>query len=176
MRINKLILLAAIALCTACAPATPSKEDLNDQLENTIANESELWTKLNIDNYQITVNHSSVWVEYSLIIKVENNKVVDSKASCGDALLEDSSFCNEVISNISPKDYTIQGLFDDLKKSRESFEAEDWGGQPISSWSESIFITFDPQYHYPVKIRYDIPEAFDEEYIIEVLSFTILQK
>jgi len=161
---------------TPALTPTPSKEDLNDKLENTIVSESELWARLKINNYQIAVSHSSVWTEYSFVIRVENNEITDSKASCEDALLEDSSYCEEVISDISPESYTIQGLFDDLKKSRRYFEADDWGGQLISSWSESVVITFDLQYHYPRKIQYDIPEGSDEEYTITILSFIILQK
>ena len=60
MKINKLIFLTSILICVACAPETPSKEEineaLNNQLERIIASENQLWEDLNIDSYQIEVN------------------------------------------------------------------------------------------------------------------------
>ena len=151
---------------------TPSKEDLNDQLENTIASESELWDSLKIQSYQIKVHDRSNWVDYTLILTVNNNKVIAFEASCGEAIIDiDGSFCKQALPNIVPDSYTVQGLFEKLKNSRTHFEADK---DVTSSWSDSISITFDPKYHYPKLINFDIPEMADEEYTTEVLVFEIL--
>ena len=177
MRIKNLILLATALLWSACAPATPSKEDLNDQLEATITRESELWSALKIDSYQLTAKHSSVWANYMITIKVKANEITDSEITCGDALLEeDSSACNEYVSDVSPERYTVPGLFEELKTSRQSFEPPELADLITSSWSESVAITFDPQYHFPRKIFYDIPEVSDDEATVEILDFIILQE
>lgn len=174
MKINQLVCFLLFFACTACAPATPSKEDLNNQLENTIASENELWIKTNIDNYRIKVHQSGVWVNYDMTITVKDNEVTDFEASCGEAILDsDSTFCKKVIADISPDTNTIQGLFNELKKSRMNFEADK---DVTSSWSDSISITFDSQYHYPKLIRFDIPEMADEECTTEILTFEILRK
>ena len=176
MKIRKLVFITLFVLCTSCNPATPSKEDLDNELEKKIASEYELWKKLSMDSYQIELDQHSVWVNYNLSIIVKANQVIDFEANCGDALLDfDSSFCAEVISKLSPNTYTIQALFDQLQKSHRYFK-EDSGEYVTSTWSESISITFDSQYHYPKSIRYDIPEAHDEQYTLEILSFRVLQE
>jgi hypothetical protein len=180
MKTNKLIFFISISICAACAPATPSKEEINEamnnQIENTIASENKLWESLNIDSYQIEVSEGSNWVDYNLTLTVKNNEVVNFGTSCGEALLDyDGSFCDEVLTKISPNTYTIQALFNELKKSRKNFEA-DWGEYVPTSWGESISIIFDPKYHYPKLIRFDNPDMSDEEYSTEILNFEILQE
>jgi len=169
----------SISICAACAPATPSKaeinEALNNRIESTIASENKLWEDLNIDNYQIEVNESSNWVDYTLTLTVKNNDVVNFEARCGYAIIDiDGSFCKETLPKISPNDHTIQALFDGLKKSRKDFESN-LGKDVSTSWGESITITFDSQYHYPQLIKFDNPEVADEEYKIEILNFKTLQ-
>jgi len=185
MKIGKLILLILMSICSACSSATPSKAEIsanaeinearNNRIENTIASENKLWTELSIDSYQIEVNNSSNWVNYTVKLTVKNNIVVAFEANCGYAIIEGDSFCKETLPTISPNDHTIQALFDGLKKSRKNFE-EDLGEYVSASWGESISITFDPQYHYPQLVKFDSPDVYDEEYTIEVLSFKILQK
>ncbi|HRJ75716.1 MAG TPA: DUF6174 domain-containing protein [Anaerolineales bacterium] len=179
MKINKLIFLTSILICVACAPETPSKEEineaLNNQLERIIASENQLWEDLNIDSYQIEVNSNSNWVDYTLTLTVKNNVVANFEASCGQAIIDfDGSFCKETLPTILPNNYTIPALFDELKKSRMDFESE-WGEISPPSWSESIIISFDSQYHYPQLIKFDHPNVADEEYKIEILNFEILQ-
>lgn len=178
MKISKLILLMSISICSACAPATPSKAEINDarnnQIESTIASENKLWEDLNINNYQIEVNHRSNWVNYTLTLTVKNNIVVNFEAKCRDAIIEGDSYCKETLPTISPNDSTIQALFDELKKSRKNFESG-LGKDVSASWGESITITFDSQYHYPRLVIFDSPDAADEEYTIEILSFKTLQ-
>ncbi|HSM72212.1 MAG TPA: DUF6174 domain-containing protein [Anaerolineales bacterium] len=174
MKIIRLIFLISIALLTACAPATPSKEDINNQLEDLITSENALWDSLNIQSYRMKIHDRTNWVEFSATITVENSKVIGFDASCGKAIIDiDGKFCEETLPNIVPATYTIQGLFDQLKKSRANFEAREY---VTSSWSDSISITFDPEYHFPNLINFDVPEAADEEYTVTVLIFEILPK
>lgn len=176
MKTIKYIILLTVSICSACTLAISPKERLNDQLESTIADESKLWEELNIVSYQIEVWQSGVWVDFKLKITIIGNEVTEFEGTCGEALLDfDGNNCKEALARISPEKYTIQASFEELKKSRGYFEAE-WGEHDTSSWSESISITFDNQYHYPKLISYDVPEVADEEYTLEILSFKILQK
>ena len=168
----------SISICSACARATPSKAEINEALNNqigsTIASENKLWEDLNIDNYQIEVNESSNWVDYTLTLTVKKNIAVNFEAKCEYAIIDvDGSFCKETLPTISPNDHTIQALFDELKKSRKKFES-DLGKDVSTSWGESITITFDSQYHYPQLVKFDNPDVADEEYTIEILNFKIL--
>jgi hypothetical protein len=171
MKINKFIFFILIIISTACSPSNLLKElQENNQLQDTIYREKDIWEELGIDNYQVEVSYAGRWRSYTVITRVKDNKILDFEVRCDPG---NEDYCKELPTKpyFSPDDYTIQGIFASLEKSRYNFRKEG-----DSSWSDSVEITFDSQYHYPKLIYFDILEVWDDEHMIAVQDFKILDE
>jgi hypothetical protein len=172
LRIKYLAVIISIFSIAACSQI----KDFNDnQLENKIISEYKNWDNQGITSYRAEIEESSVWYSLTIAIEVHDNQVVKLQINCGDALLDiDGSLCSETASTIQADEYTISGLFKRLKNSRSTFYNEYTNKFVNSSWHESLSIQYDPTYHYPKMINYDIPDVVDEENYIDVINFEIL--
>ncbi len=139
-------------------------------MKDTIAEEKKRWEGLDLTDYQVEVGYGSVRKNYTVITTVKDNKLVNFEVRCDPG---NEDFCQKLPTKpyFSPGDYTIPGIFDRLENFRRHFrKAGD------TSWSDSLDITFDAQYHYPKVINFDILELSDDEYTIAVLDFKILDQ
>jgi len=172
LRIKYLAAIISIFSIAACSQI----KDFNDnQLENKIISEHNNWDNQGITSYRAKIEESSVWYSLTITIEVNDNQVVKLQINCGDALLDtDGSLCSKTASTIQADEYTISGLFNILKDSRSTFYNEYTNKFINSSWHEILSIQYDPTYHYPKMIHYDIPDVVDEENYIDVIDFEIL--
>lgn len=176
MTIKFLIFPILLIACTSCAPGAFKNEDHNNQLAGSIAVEKSRWEELNIIDYQVEVRHDSSWGDFNLVVSVKNNSIETFDGKCGETMPNfDHETCKKITAELPSDIYVIDKMFEKLEGSRADFET-DFLQYSTAKWSESLSVSFNSQYHYPEFIRFDIPDINDEEYTMEILSFTILEK
>ncbi len=117
------------------------------------------WNAHGITHYRIEVWYwQSVWHEHYYEIEVDGSEISHS-VTCMPAPAEGNQ-CD--LSNFDPSEYTIEGLF---RTAQRVLDGE------FSKWAE---ITYNTEFGYPESIKFDDPDAIDEETAWIVVSFEAL--
>jgi len=160
-----------ITISSACLPKTELAQEEEpqqmqkitlsaDSLKTALSKAKDQWQAQDIAHYRIQVRHvSSVWHLQTYEIEVKNGEITHS-ATCIPAPVEGRE-CE--VEDYDPADYTVEGLF------------EMAGWMLDSQVSEYAKMEFDEDYGYPKLIAYDHPEILDEDNVIAVLEFEIIE-
>lgn len=141
------VLFVAMVLISACTA--------NSKLDKAMKQ----WNAHGITNYRIEVWYwQSVWHEHYYEIEVDGSEISHS-VTCMPAPAEGHQ-CD--LSNFDPSEYTIEGLF---RTAQQVLYGE------FSKWAE---ITYNTEFGYPESIKFDDPDAIDEETVWIVVSFEAL--
>jgi hypothetical protein len=153
VRRQVVVLLVTITLLSsaACQPT------LISQIERAEEN----WNRQGIMSYRIEVMvMESTWHLQTHKITVRDGQVTDASAWCSPAPAEGRE-CE--VRQFDPEDYTVPGLFVMARSSAESQRGR---------WTK---IEFDPTYGYPRSILADDPEIMDDDLLVGVSAFEVLE-
>lgn len=160
-----IVFLLAGSACTPLSALNPAEELLHSA-ESAYTSLSvlnlaeELWYSQEITHYYIKVRHvQSIWHLQTYSMEVSTDLITHS-ASCIPAPVENGT-C-EVEEAYDPENFTIEGLF---KTARRLLNGEN------VKWTK---VEYDPDYGFPIGIRYDHPDILDEDSTWTVLEFETL--
>lgn len=146
---------ARVPTRTAAATGTPAH---GNQLEMLTAGERQ-WQQGGIVNYRIVVTDANFARIQTNTITVRNGIVVDQSATCTGPAIWRSLPCK--VQPFNAMDYIVPGLF---------ARAQD----DLANTTHTTTITIDPHYGYPRVITTHIPNLYDSEHDVRVVTFTVL--
>ena len=146
-------IIACVFLLAGCRT---SQEEYINKLDSHV----QKWVDANIDHYEITVHTVSVWWDETYVIEVKDDEVASYSVSCEQALIPMKD-CEINMSDIDPDDYTVNGLFNEIRKNISYNDSDYWDLRYYQ-------ITYSPLYGYPIQISYDHPDVLDEEVTINI--------
>lgn len=116
------------------------------------------WQSQPVANYRMSIRSASAWSRINIELEVREGQVVNS--SC-------TSDWHQHDCNIEYQQFLIPELFNTADTIVSSFSEHNRYGSDYPCFN----VDFDATYHYPATMEFDCSNVFDEEWLLQVLSF-----
>ncbi len=170
-----LCLIGGLVACGAGQPALtptpppPTMTPVPPELAQ-LATQRARWQALGITDYDIVVRGEyafSITTRYTIIVR--GGQVQPQESSCRTPQ-QPSNQCQTGVGNANQ--YTVPGLFDMAEQFIDGTRSRQTGlGTKSSPRPNGTTIFYDPTYGFPSNITQDLPDVYDDQVTISVVSF-----